>query len=61
MADTLDEEWWGLADFSALPEDTVEVDDQHVAFLEGEHQKEEDEVECLVTMLEVASEQWLVP
>jgi hypothetical protein len=52
-----DEEWLDLGDFSCLPEDTLEMDDQHAAFLdEGMHQKEEDEVERLVAMIDVASE-----
>lgn len=54
----MDEDWWDLDDFSALPDDTLELDDQHAAFLLDDHGNEEDEVERLVVLLEDASEQW---
>jgi hypothetical protein len=60
VADTtcgdLDDESLDLADFSSLPEDMLELDDQHAAFLEeSQYKKEEDEVERLVALIEVVS------
>jgi hypothetical protein len=45
-----DDEWLDLADFSSLPKDMLELDDQHAAFLEGSQYKE---VEHLVSLMEV--------
>lgn len=58
--DKNDDDWWDLDDFDPLAEDTFELDDQHAAFLEDDHHKEEDEVEQLVILLQTASENWLV-
>jgi hypothetical protein len=55
-ADPADDEWYDLSEFSALPEDVLEIDDQHAAFLEGLGRKEGDEVERLVVLVEAASE-----
>lgn len=55
--DYLDHESLDLADFSSLPEDILELDDQHAAFLEeSQYKKEEDEVDRLVALIEVVSD-----
>ena len=55
--DDLDDESLDLADFSSLPEDMLQLDDQHADFLEeSQYKKEEDEVERLVTLIEVVSD-----
>jgi hypothetical protein len=51
-----DDEWYDLGDFGALPEDILEIDDQHAAFLDGQRENERDEVERLVAFIEAASE-----
>src|SRR5260370_8393065 len=52
------DEWIDLDDFGPLPDDILELDDQHAAFLEEDpHQAEADEVERLVTRIELVTEQ----
>ena len=62
LVDLTAEEWEDLEDFSALGDHILELDDQHTAFLEDEHPKDEDEdeVECLLMLLEISSEHWYV-
>ena len=50
--DDLDDDWIDLSDFGPIPDDKLELDDQHAAFLEDPPPTEEDELERLVTRIE---------
>lgn len=55
--EALEDDWIDLGDFGPIPDDMLELDDQHAAFLEDPEQAEEDEVERLVTRIEAVSEE----
>lgn len=46
-----DDDFVELGDFSPLPDTVLQLDDQHVMFLEEQDKEEEDEVQRLVSLV----------